>query len=256
MTAVSEANGRESRAIVREALLLWAAAFGGLVAARLTGFVIPFVGDQVKAVAAALFLWLPSRTIHRRGEVLDDYGIPDWPWVSASSAARFRKDLAWGFGTSAILVPATIVGFFGFLRLLPLLPPELASLLTPYGAAEIDVAFRLPDRFWLHVLDQVLVVALPEEFFYRGYLQTRLTQAWGKGGGRLLGTRVGAAFWLTQILFAVGHLGQLHFWRLSVFFPSILFGWLRERTGSIGASVIVHAISNLLLMILEASAFG
>ena len=67
---------------------------------------------------------------------------------------------------------------------------------------------------------------------------------------------MGAAFWLTQALFAVGHLGQLHFWRLAVFFPSILFGWLRARTGSIVPGILVHALSNLVLMVLEASAFG
>jgi membrane protease YdiL (CAAX protease family) len=32
---------------------------------------------------------------------------------------------------------------------------------------------------------------------------------------------------------------------LSVFFPSLLFGWLRARTGGIGASVFFHALCNL-----------
>lgn len=247
---------RRSRAILREALLVWALAFGGLVAARVVGFVVPWVATQVKAVAAALFLFLPGHVIRKRGELLDDYAVPDWPWTSPAAAARFRRDLAWGLGVSLLLFPPFVALFFGFLELLPLLPPELRQVLTPYRGPGLEIAFRLPDRFWLHVLDQFLVVAMPEEFFYRGYLQTRLQHAWGEGRGRLLGARVGPAFWLTQVLFAVGHLGQPHFWRLAVFFPSILFGWLRQRTGSIVPGIVVHALSNLLLMTLEASAFG
>lgn len=245
-----------SRAILREALALWSLSFAGLVAARIAGFVIPWIGTQVKAVAAALFLFLPGRVIGRRGELIDDYAVPDWPWRSAAAARQFRRDLAWGLGTCLVLFPPFVAIFFGFLYLLPWLPPEIAQALTPYAGVRTEFALRLPDRFWLHVIDQFLVVSLPEEFFYRGYLQTRLTHAFGEGRRRLFGVPAGAAFWLTQVLFAVGHLGQLHFWRLVVFFPSILFGWLRARTGSIVPGIVVHALANLLLMVLEATAFG
>jgi len=245
-----------SRAILREVLALWAISFGGIVATRVAGFAIPWIGAQVKAVAAALFLYLPGHAIRKRGETLDDYATPDWPWTSPAAARQFRRDLAWGLGVSLVLFPPFVLAFFGFLELVPHLPPDLRVALTPYRGAGAEIAFRLPERFWLHVADQFLVVALPEEFFYRGYVQTRLGQAWGEGRRRLLGVPVGAAFWFTQVLFAVGHLGQLHFWRLAVFFPAILFGWLRARTGSIVPGIIVHALSNLVLMTLEASAFG
>lgn len=251
-----EERPNHSRAIVREALSVWALSFAGLVAARLVGFVIPWVAGQVKAVAAALFLYLPGTLLKRRGEHLEDYGVPDWPWASREAAAQFRKDVVWALGVSAIVFPLTVGGFFLLLDAISWLPGSWREILTPYPHGAGDIALRFPDRFWLHVLDQFLVVALPEEFFYRGYLQTRLEHAWGKGKGRLLGAPVGKAFWLTQVLFAVGHLGRLDPWRLSVFFPSILFGWLRARTGSIVPGIIVHALSNLVLMVLEASAFG
>jgi len=246
---------RQKAGLAREALLLWAAAFGGLVAAKLIGFVIPFVGRQLKAVAAGLFLYLPGLGMRRRDETVDDFGVPDWPWRSASAAASFRRDLKWGFGVSALLLLPVVGGFLLTLELIPSLPDGLRALIMPYSSSG-QFQLRLPDRMWLHVLDQVLVVALPEEFFYRGYLQTRLKQAWGSGRLLLLGVPVGAAFWVTQGLFAVGHLGEFYPWRLAVFFPSILFGWLRERTGSIGPGIIVHAFSNLLLLTLETSAFG
>ena len=244
--------------IVREALAIWAAAFAGLVAAKLAGFVIPFLAGQAKAVAAVLFLYLPGWRIRKGGEEVDDYATPPWPWTSKAAAATFRRDLAWGLGVSALLVPLAIGGFFVFLQLLDALPPEARRFLAPYrsGGHGVGVELRFPDRMWLHVLDQFLVVALPEEFFYRGWLQTRLARAWGRTGKALLGVPMGAYFFATQALFALGHLGELHVWRLGVFFPALLFGWLRERTGSIVPGVVVHAVSNLLVMTLEASVFG
>ena len=247
----ADANSR-----VTEALVLWAVALAGIVLMKLLGPAVPALAGQAKTAAAVLFLYLPGWRIRRRGELVDEYGVPPWPWVSPGAAAQFRRDLRWFLGVAAILVPATVVGFFGFLALIDQLPPDVRLFLTPYRAGAEAIAFRLPDRFWLLCLDQLLVVALPEEFFYRAYLQTSLTRAWGEGKGRLFGAPVGAAFFATQALFALGHLAEFHPWRLAVFFPSLLFGWLRVRTGSITAPILVHALSNLLLMTLEASAFG
>jgi membrane protease YdiL (CAAX protease family) len=99
------------------------------------------------------------------------------------------------------------------------------------------------------------VVALPEEFFYRGYLQGRLRDLWPEGK-RVLGARLGRAFWLTALLFAVGHLAIFQAWRLAVIFPALLFGWMRERTGTVMGAALFHAACNLLALVLEASFFG
>ena len=46
--------------------------------------------------------------------------------------------------------------------------------------------------------------------------------------------------------FALGHLATVHSpARLAVFFPSLLFGWLRARTRGIGASCLFHAMCNV-----------
>lgn len=247
----------DSAAILREAIWVWAAAFAGLVAAKFIGLGVPVVAANISAVAAFLFLFLPRRVIRRRGEEIDDYAFPPWPWTSPEAGATFRRDLAWGLFVCAVMIPLVVVGFFVFLWVLRQLPPELRELLAPYrDAAAPRPALRLPHDLAIQIPFQFLVVALPEEFFYRGYLQTRLTHAWGEGRLRVLGVGVGKAFLFTQVLFALGHLAQLHFWRLGVFFPALLFGWLRERTGSIVPGIIVHAVSNLLLMTLEVSAFG
>jgi len=97
---------------------------------------------------------------------------------------------------------------------------------------------------------QLLLVALPEEIFYRGYLQTRLQGRLGVRY-RVLGGDVGPALWLTSALFAIGHLVAIPApGRLAVFFPSLLFGWLRDRTGSVTWPILLHALSNLLLALL------
>jgi uncharacterized protein len=105
------------------------------------------------------------------------------------------------------------------------------------------------------VVGQVALIALPEEVFYRGYLQTTLDDAW-PGRIRVLGAEVGLAVPITSAVFAMGHLLTIHDpARLAVFFPSLVFGWLRERTGGVGASIAFHAACNLLSATLL-SAYG
>ncbi len=80
---------------------------------------------------------------------------------------------------------------------------------------------RLPADFgWGNVVDELFVTALPEEFFYRGWLQARLKRVW-PGGAHLAGVVVGPAFLLTAALFAVGHLAIFQASRLAVFFPAL-----------------------------------
>jgi uncharacterized protein len=100
-------------------------------------------------------------------------------------------------------------------------------------------------RFASDAAAQLLIVALPEEAFYRGYVQTRLDDAWAPSL-RLFGARVGPSVVVTSAIFAAGHFATIHDpARLAVFFPSLLFGWLRARTGGVGASIGFHALCNL-----------
>src|SRR5690606_34118321 len=95
------------------------------------------------------------------------------------------------------------------------------------------------------VLGQLLGVALPEEAFFRGYLQTAFDRVLPPRR-RVLGAPLGAGLVLSSALFAVGHLLTAPDpGRLAVFFPSLVFGFLRARTGGIGAAVLFHAACNL-----------
>ena len=105
-------------------------------------------------------------------------------------------------------------------------------------------------------LGQLLVIALPEEAFYRGYLQTSLEREL-RPKLSLFGTPIGWGVLLTSAIFAVGHLfTELNPARLAVFFPSLVFGFLRIRSKGIGASVAFHAMCNLFSAYLAHSYFG
>ena len=124
---------------------------------------------------------------------------------------------------------------------------------VPLGAFSLTAApFSLD--FALH---QLIVVAIPEEAFFRGYLQTRLTDAF-PDSTRLLGARLSVPAWALQALCfgAVHVLADLDPLRMSVAVPGLLFGWLRARRGGIGAGVVLHALSNMFSTTLAAAWLG
>lgn len=98
------------------------------------------------------------------------------------------------------------------------------------------------------ILLQIFLVALPEELFYRGYLQTRLDGLVGRDR-KVFGVQVNLhSLVLTSALFAIGHIVTIpNPARLAVFFPSLLFGWMRRATGGIMAPIAFHAACNLLV---------
>lgn len=111
----------------------------------------------------------------------------------------------------------------------------------------------------LWVATQFILVAFPEEYFYRGFIQTRLDQGFearAEAKGKAMTVILGftPAIVVTSLLFGIGHLlvpvgGALLGNRMSVFFPALLFGWLRRKTDSILAPTIYHAFSNMMVLV-------
>jgi membrane protease YdiL (CAAX protease family) len=100
------------------------------------------------------------------------------------------------------------------------------------------------------LLIHIVLVGIPEEVFYRGYLQSRLQQVMPTRW-KFFGVSWGPALIVTSLLFALGHYAVgLNPERLLVFFPSLLFGLVRNWTGSIGAAALFHALCNVLQQIL------
>ena len=104
-------------------------------------------------------------------------------------------------------------------------------------------------NFWQSaylLLNQLFAIALPEELFYRGYLQVALQKKWPPKHS-FFGVPIGLAVIITSALFALGHfLGEYNILRFGPFFPALLFSWLRGRRGSIWGATFFHALSNIL----------
>jgi hypothetical protein len=134
------------------------------------------------------------------------------------------------------------------------LPPDRLRLGTALKAAD-ENPFEAQRSYWWLInllLVQLLLVALPEEVFYRGYLQSRLDGLIGRDR-RILGVEMNVASTvLTSTLFAIGHVVTIQSpTRLAVFFPSLLFGWMRRATGGILAPILFHAICNIAVQLLS-----
>lgn len=92
-------------------------------------------------------------------------------------------------------------------------------------------------------LSCVLVQPVAEEIVFRGILQGELLRTrWG--AKRIW--RISAANALCSTVFAAMHfVHHPPLWALSVFVPSLIFGWLRERHGGLGAAIGMHVLYNL-----------
>jgi membrane protease YdiL (CAAX protease family) len=222
---------------LREALIVWAIAFLAILVTYVT------VPSLAKVVATVAFICLPLYEMRLRGEDAGDYGVTLRAW---------RADLLLVGAMCLLILPLYTAGFWATTWARPYFPAWAQPLVAPLSGQGRVFHARLPDGFLWWVLDQLFVVALCEEFFYRGYLQARLKVAWPRGA-RVLGVTVGPAFLLTAVLFALGHLAVFHVWRLAVFFPALLFGYMREKTGTVLGSTLLHAIFNLYALFLEAS---
>jgi membrane protease YdiL (CAAX protease family) len=94
---------------------------------------------------------------------------------------------------------------------------------------------------------QLLVIALPEEFYFRGYFQSAMNAVFTKRW-RILGADLGPGWLITAFVFAIAHsIVMYRWWHFAIFFPALLFGYLRERTGSIVAPTLFHASCNLMM---------
>jgi membrane protease YdiL (CAAX protease family) len=116
---------------------------------------------------------------------------------------------------------------------------------TVQGLLTLVAAFEL-------IAVHTLGVALPEELFYRGFLQPKLCRSFeDKPLGMGLVWNHGIA--LAAGLFALAHfLGEYNPARLGPFIPALLFGILRRRSGSIASAVILHAAFNIFAALLYA----
>jgi len=138
------------------------------------------------------------------------------------------------------------IRFHGAVIAIVFLPYAIGHYLLAHWWLGTSFRFRLPPDLLRSTFDQVLLTALPEEFFFRGYLQTQFDRVWDRPY-RLFGADWGIGLLLAAALFAGCHVPFGGPGRMIVFFPGLLYGWLRERTGTIAVPTVYHAFSNLLM---------
>lgn len=156
-------------------------------------------------LAAALFLYAPLPRYRGRG-------VPSW-----IVAGNIRRSA----GIFLLLAAAGAAAYFLFARL-PL-PPALSP---SRGGPPISGAMAV---------NLLLLVALPEEVFFRGYLYDAFEEA---GWEPVLPT---------ALLFAAGHvLIAPSAFRALTFFPGLLLGVGRKASGNVYVPVLAHFLFNLI----------
>ncbi len=163
-----------------------------------------FVLFRPDAVAAALFLYVPLFR-YARG--------PAPSWIAVHD---FRRSAAVLLG---LLVVAAAV-YVGYSR------RPLPASATPPPASAMPPAGEF-------LLRQAVFAAIPEEIFFRGYLFDAFDD---KGWEPIV---------LTSALFAGGHLAiQASPYRAMTFFPGLLLGWSRRKTGNVYVPALLHLAFN------------
>ncbi len=179
------------------------------------------LGGNLHALVGVIFVLLPIIVLDRRGRPYRRYGI-QW--------GKPHVDFFW-----VLLV--MIIAF----------PPIVWCAPMVWGLEGSTWHFVWPSGYPGVALSHVVVVALPEEFFYRGYLMGRLDDIFSSRV-KLLGAQVGWSLPIQAVLFAMGHfLVDFNPNRLAVFFPALAFGWLRAKRGTIVAPILFHAASNIFM---------
>ncbi len=124
-----------------------------------------------------------------------------------------------------------------------------------WGIANKAYIGRLPEELLLTILYQIFYVALPEEFFYRGYFQTRLNELYPRKW-KVWGAKMGIGAVYANLFFAFGHsIVQFQWWHFATFFPGMLFAWARERSNGVLSGALFHACCNIGIVMLD-TAFG
>ena len=184
---------------------------------------VAVIGTLALTVAAIMQLWIPLRRAQKIQRDYDNVGL------HTAHYAYMTAGHDW-------------VAAAGFEELARYIPRRDFSPSFPSGE-------RLLERtgwFIQMAATHALGVALPEETFYRGYLQPRLESKWAPRRA-IFGVRLGVAAVIATFLFALGHvLGEWNPLRMGPFIPGLVFAWQRNASGSVIGAITYHALCNIL----------
>lgn len=239
---------RECHSVLREVVAVYTAvtiAVGALAQVRAPGW----LEDLALLTISAIFLGIPLQLGNREERGAQRFGIdlsgllePDDRSPEGDGTSR---------GISRMLSDAWRELGFAALVALVLFPPFVLGFAWWNGAPPGGFRFEPDSELLSYSIGQFVLIALPEEAFFRGYIQTRLHDCFAPRH-RVLGARLHLGVLVAQAgLFALIHLvGELALPRLAVFFPGLVFGWMRARRGGIAAALVFHASCNILATVL------
>ena len=192
--------------------------------------------DVILAAVPLLFIYAPVLLCRWRG-------ADSWAYRLSIPALRDRPRwaalLKLNAVVIAVIIPPWVVGYHLY-----------QSLLFGLGPA-----WRPPEDLLTLVAYQLFFVAIPEEFFYRGYFQTRLNELYPRRW-TVFGAQIGMGAVVADLFFAFGHsVVNVQWWHFATFFPGLVFAWMRERTGGVTAGALFHAFCNVAVISLD-TAYG
>lgn len=194
------------------------------------------VHEVILAAVPLLFIYAPVALCRWRG--VDSYAyrlfIP-----ALGDLAAWRRSVGEAARVTAVILLPWLLGYHLY-----------QSALFGHGPSQ-----RFPDELPLLIAYQIFFVAIPEEFFYRGYFQTRLNELFGRRW-LIFGVPMGWGSVIACLYFAFGHsLVELRWWHFATFFPGMAFAWLRERTSGVVSGALFHAFCNVSVVVLD-TAYG
>ena len=114
----------------------------------------------------------------------------------------------------------------------------LVLLAVAFGEVHFDP--KLPDRFPLWLFTNLCFVCVPEEAFFRGFLQKQLGELWqGFAWGGY------AALIVTACLFGFAHYAGGIAYSIWGTIAGLGYGWIYERTKRIEAAILLHFMLNI-----------
>lgn len=110
---------------------------------------------------------------------------------------------------------------------------SMVGIITKYIAFDPKI---VPINFFvLWAFKNLLLVSLPEELFFRGFIQHELGK-WNSYGGWII----------ASLLFGIGHIGGGFLYVFLSTLAGLMYGWLYLRTNNIFISILAHFFFNTL----------
>lgn len=162
------------------------------------------------------------------------YLLPCILFVAVTFIAIFaQQSRDWLLPVLFLLLP-----FIDFQWRIPRVPRSKKSLISWIIITVVIIVLLLQNTQLIDLFTvMLLLAALPEEWFFRAYLQKRL------------GNSI-TVILLVSLMFASMHfITSNSFDSLLVFIPSVVFGWLYKKTDDVVLVVLLHALSNLLFYV-------